>query len=284
MDFEEFLIAQNEHILIEMTQERFLSHAPMPEVWHKKALEYYRAYCLTGGMPAVVQYSIMNDSTTIGTAQLQELIVNSYIRDMSKYATAGESVKIIACYESIPAQLAKDNRKFQYKVVKKGGSASMFGDSIEWMVSSGVVLRCSKTQGLVPPSIYTDPSSFKLYMGDIGLLSQRNGITMDNLLSPDRLFTGGLAENYVACQLRANGHKLYYWESENRAEIDFLIQHEGNVIPIEVKANLHSKSKSLEIYRNKYNPEYSMRISAKNFGFEKGIVSIPLYAACFVKS
>jgi hypothetical protein len=220
--------------------------------------------------------------TTIGTADLQELIVSSYIKDMAKYASTSDTVKIIACYESLPAQLAKDNKKFQYKVVRKGGSASMFGDSIEWLTSSGVVIKCLKTQGLIPPSIYADPSSFKLYMGDVGLLSYRNSLTMDNLLSTERLFIGGLAENYVACQLKANGYALYYWETENQAEIDFLIQKGGQVIPIEVKANLHSKSKSLDIYRKKYEPEYCIRISGRNFGYGNGITSIPLYAAYLI--
>jgi len=282
MDFEEFLIASGERILIDMIRERYHELSPMPEVWHKKALDLYRTYVLTGGMPAVVKHSVSSEMTTIGTAELQELILNSYITDMAKYASNNDTVKIIACFESLPAQLAKDNKKFQYKVVRKGGSASMFGDSIEWLASSGVVLKCRKTQGLLPPSIYEDPSSFKLYMGDVGLLSFRNNLTMDNLLHTERLFMGGLAENYVACQLKANGYSLYYWESENQAEIDFLIQKGGQVIPIEVKANLHSKSKSLDVYRNKYKPDYSIRISGRNFGHENGIKSIPLYAAFLI--
>ena len=282
MDFEEFLMACGESLLIDMIRERYYEMAPMPEVWHKKALELYRTYVLTGGMPAVVKHSVSGDMTTLGTAELQELIISSYIKDMAKYASTSDAVKIIACYESLPAQLAKDNKKFQYKVVRKGGSASMFGDSIGWLTSSGVVLKCQKTQGLMPPSIYADPSSFKLYLGDVGLLSYRNSITMSNLLFTDRLFIGGLAENYVACQLKAKGYALYYWESENKAEIDFLIQKGGSVIPIEVKANLHSKSKSLEVYRSRYKPEYCVRISGRNFGCGNGINSIPLYAVFLV--
>lgn len=282
MDFEEFLKANNEHVLIDMIAESFEKFTPMADVWHKKAMEYYRMYILIGGMPAVVKYSIDNNKTTVGVTELQELISNSYIKDMAKYASEGETVKIIACYESIPVQLAKDNRKFQYKVVKKGGSASLFGDAIDWLNSSGIVLKCLKTQGLVPPSIYHDPSSFKIYMGDVGLLSYRNNLTMENLLTEERLFVGGVAENFVACQLMANGYKLFYWESENRAEIDFLLHKDAHIIPVEVKANLHSKSKSLDVYRGRYEPKYSVRISGRNFGFENGIKAIPLYAAYLV--
>jgi len=282
LDFEEFLLANGERILIDMIKEHFQKSTAMSEVWHNKALEYYRMYTLTGGMPAVVKASITNNKTILGASELQGLIINSYINDMSKYASASDTVKIIASYESIPAQLAKDNKKFQYKIVKRGGNASLFGDSLEWLISSGVVLKCSKTQGLMPPSIYADPSSFKIYMGDVGLLAYRNGITLNNLLSEERLFTGGLAENYVACQLKSNGYTLFYWESENSAEVDFLIQKDGNVIPVETKANLHSKSKSLEVYKTRYKPEYSIRISGRNFGFDNGIKAVPLYAAYLV--
>jgi hypothetical protein len=142
-----------------------------------------------------------------------------------------------------------------------------------------VVFKCFKSQALMPPAIYHDPSSFKIYMGDVGLLAYKSNLRMENLLSEDRLFSGGLAENFVACQLRANGYSLYYWESDNRAEVDFLIQKDGHIVPIEVKANLHSKSKSLDVLKSKYKPNYSIRISGRNYGFENGIKAIPLYAA-----
>ena len=279
MDFEEFLIAHKETILRDMISEHFHKLTAMPDAWHGKAMDYYRQYVITGGMPAVVKHATTDDRTTEGVQALQELIANSYVSDMSKYASASDTVKIIACYDSIPAQLAKDNRKFQYKVVKKGGSASIFGDAIEWLNSAGIIVKCLKTKGLTPPSIYAEPDSFKIYMNDIGLLSRKNNINYADLLSEDRMFTGGLAENYVACQLKSSGYKLYYWDSENKAEVDFLIQKDGFVIPIEVKANLHSKSKSLNVYRSRYKPEYCIRVSGRNFGFSDGIKSIPLYAA-----
>ena len=282
LDLEEFLLACDETLLLQMIAEHFQSMTPMPDAWHDKAMEYYRMYTITGGMPAVVNHFIQNDKITIGVKDMQELIIHSYISDMSRYASPGDTVKIIASYESIPAQLAKDNKKFQYKVVKKGGNASLFGDSLEWLSTAGLIHKCAKTQGLTPPAIYADPSSFKIYMNDVGLLSCKNNLSFDHLLSEERLFTGGLAENYTACQLKANGYKLYYWESDNRAEVDFLTQIGEQIIPVEVKANLHSKSKSLEVYRSKYKPEYSIRISGKNFGFGNGIKAIPLYAAYLI--
>jgi len=284
MDFEEFLMASGEKVLLDRIYECFNKFIPLSEVWHNKAMQLYRMYILTGGMPAIIKHFIENGNSTVGASQLQELIMSSYIKDMSKYANKTDAVKIIACYESIPAQLAKDNKKFQYKVVRKGGSASMFGDALEWLISSGVVIKCQKTEALNPPSVYADPSSFKIYMGDVGLLAYSNGLTMENLPLGDRLFVGGLAENYVACQLKSNGHKLFYWESENKAEIDFVLQMEGLSIPVEVKANLHTKSKSLDVFRQKFNPKFSIRVSGKNFGFENNIKSVPLYAAYLIKS
>ena len=120
-------------------------------------------------------------------------------------------------------------------------------------------------------------------MSDVGLLCHNIDINYTDLLSnEDNLFTGGLAENYVACTLQSNGYKLYYWTSEGTAEVDFLIQKDGKIIPVEVKAGIHTKSKSLGTYKEKYKPEYSIRLSAKNFGFENNIKAIPLYAAYLI--
>ena len=276
LDFEEFLLANEQLILLDMIKEHFENLTPMPEIWHKKALEYYRTFTIVGGMPAVINEQL-SEKNTLGVAEVQEMIINSYIADMSKYSSNSESVRIRESYESLPAQLAKDNKKFQWKVISKGANAKIFGDSTEWLVSSGIVLKTFKTESKKPLSSYKDLSSFKLYMSDLGLLCHKLEISYSDLISnDDKLFTGGLAENYVACTLKSNGYDLFYWTSEGIAEIDFLIQKEGEIIPIEVKANLHTKSKSLETYKNKYKPKYSIRISAKNFGFENGCVhSLP---------
>ena len=141
MDFEEFLLAHKQTVLLDMIKEHFENFTAMPTAWHSKALEYYRLYTLVGGMPAVVEQLITNNHTTLEVTDLQEFIINSYIKDMSKYASKNDTMKIIACYESIPVQLAKDNKKFQYKIVQKGGSSSLFGDSLQWLISA----RCNFT-------------------------------------------------------------------------------------------------------------------------------------------
>ena len=212
--------------------------------------------------------------------EIRQMILNAYIADMAKYAQEKETVKIFAAYDSLPVQLARDSKKFQYKLIKSGARASQYGDSIDWLVQAGIVNKCSKcTQGFMPPAAFQDLSAFKLYYSDLGLLSARTGMTELSLLAQDsERFRGIYAENYTACALRANGYELFYWESEGTAEVDFLIVREGRVIPVECKAGDHVKAKSLMVYREKYAPAYCIRISGRNFGMADGIQSVPLYA------
>lgn len=133
----------------------------------------------------------------------------------------------------------------------------------------------------MPPAVYQNFSSFKLYMGDVGLLILKSGISTHNILNSievNNTFVGAIAENYVAVSLQTKGYSPYYWESGSQAEIDFVIQDNDDIIPIEVKAGAHTRSRSLSVYKAKYNPDYAIRVSAKNFGFENDIKSVPLYA------
>lgn len=283
LDFEEFLWARGKSLLADTIREHYSSASTMPQALHNEALGDYQAYIITGGMPAVVKTHISKEAL-MTEDEIKNLILNAYVSDMSKYATSAESVKIRAAYDSIPAQLAKDNKKFQYKLIKSGARASLFGESIDWLISSGIVLKCMKCEhGFMPPKAYQDLSSFKLYMSDMGLLSSKTGITMRALTNGEiNQYSGALTENYVACSLAANGYELMYWESKGTAEVDFLIIKDGRVIPVEVKANLNTKAKSLMLYNEKYKPEYLIRISTKNFGFENNIKAVPLYATFLI--
>jgi hypothetical protein len=200
---------------------------------------------------------------------------------MAKYATPSDTTKIMACFDSIPAQLGKDNKKFQYKVVSQGGKASLFGMAIDWLIAAGIVTKCEKVEhGIAPMEIYKNLAAFKLYMCDVGLLSQKVGVSPYDIISGnENYFIGALTENFVANTLERNAYKLYYWTSGGEAEIDFIIQIDNIAIPIEVRAREHVKSRSLSVYTQKYTPEYRIRLSSKNFGFENEIKSIPLYAA-----
>ncbi|MBC3804255.1 AAA family ATPase [Acetobacterium fimetarium] len=278
MDFEEFLWAKNQKMLADEIRVSYEKREPMDLALHKKAMGLYREYLIVGGMPEAVKEYTENNSL-LEVAEIQGAIINAYVADMAKYATPGDTTKIMACFDSLPAQLAKDNKKFQYKVVARGGRASLFGASIDWLLASGIVIKCERVdQGQHPLAIFKDIASFKLYMGDVGLLSHRAGVNeYDIIKGNDHVFIGALTENYVANALTQKGYPLYYWTS-GTSEVDFMIENQSDVFPIEVKARENVKSRSLSVYVKLNHPNYSMRISGKNFGFENDILSIPLYA------
>lgn len=279
MDFEEFLWASDRERFAGLIREHYDSNEPLDI--HSTVMDFYSKYLITGGMPAAIR-EFVGAGSFVAVADIQNRILNEYIADMSKYAEPATSVKIRACYESIPTQLAKENHKFQYNIIRKGGTATLFGESIEWLKYAGVVLKCRKiTHGAMPVKVYVDLSDFKLYMSDVGMLVMQSGMAAQAILSPletGNPFIGAIAENYVAQAFAANRIPLFYWKNDNTAEVDFVIQKGLDVIPIEVKAGVRVRSKSLGIFMEKYKCPYSIRISKKNFGFENGIKSIPLYA------
>ena len=279
LDFEEFLWALGYEKLAEEIKYHFASNEAF--VAHEFALELYQKYFIVGGMPEAVKTFIKADSF-LRVQVVQNDILNEYVADMAKYADMSTSVKIRACYDSIPAQLAKENAKFQYKVVQRGGTATIFGEAIEWLHWANIVLKCQRLEhGFIPINAYMDLINFKLYMGDIGLLTLRSEIPLQTILSPietDNTFLGAMTENYVAQCFRAKNYRLAYWQSEGKAEVDFVLQLDGKVVPIEVKKGRRNRSKSLGVFMEKYDSEYAIRISKKNFGFENKIKSVPLYA------
>ena len=280
LDFEEFLWSAGEERLAEDIRACYKNMEKMPDALHQKAVELYRCYLIIGGMPACVDAFSKNGKTVLVPA-IQNEIINNYVADMAKYAEPLETVKIRACYDSIPAQLAKENTKFQYKVVQKGGGASLFGASIDWLVQAGVVLKCRKIEHAINPiAVYEDLSSFKLYSCDVGLLTMRSGIPQQTILSGEsNLFMGSVAENYIAQALTANGHPLFYWTSEHTAELDFVMQKGTEIIGVEVKKGIKTRSKSLSVFTQKYQTAASIRFSEKNFGSDGNIRAIPHYAA-----
>lgn len=281
LDFEEFLWALGKVGLSEEIRAHFESNEKLETPLHELALECYRSYLVVGGMPAsVLEYLDSGSFTNVPV--VQNRIQSEYIADMAKYSSATTSVKVRACYNSIPAQLAKENHKFQYKVVQRGGSATIFGESIEWLKYAGMVLKCEAvSQGNIPVAVYANQSDFKLYMGDVGLLTMQSGMPQSLILSEineSNTFMGAIAENYVAVALASNGYPLYYWKNDNTAELDFILQQGENVVPVEVKKGNRTHAKSFSLFLKTYSPKYGIRISTKNFGMSEGVKSVPLYA------
>ena len=281
LDFEEFLWALGYEKLADEIKNHYTNNEAMPEALHNVALELYQTYFITGGMPAAVK-SFIKTNSFLKVQVIQNEILNEYIADMAKYADTTTSVKIRACYDSIPAQLAKENTKFQYKVVQRGGTATIFGEAIEWLNLANITLKCQRLEhGFIPINAYMDLINFKLYMGDIGILTLRSEIPLQTILSTieiDNTFLGAMTENYVAQCFKTKNYRLAYWQSEGKAEVDFVLQLDGKIVPIEVKKGRQNRTKSLGVFMEKYKSEYAIRISKKNFGFENKIKSVPLYA------
>ena len=286
MNFREFMWATGNDVLLQMTEEAYRTNSPLASALHEKAMALYRTYLLVGGMPECVsEYIDKNDFDFVRVKQNR--IFDDYSSDMSKYSTGVEAVRHEATFCSVPSQLAKENKKFQYKLIGSGARGRQFEDSIRWLVKAGIVLKCDKAnEGKTPIEFYKDDSSFKIYMSDVGLLTAKMTVPPATVLSDINFggeAKGAITENYVAQQLAANNFKLYYWASGSTAEVDFVIQSNEYAIPVECKANDNVRSRSLRAYIDKYAPPYAIRISGKNFGFENGIKSVPLYAVFCIR-
>ena len=282
MDMEEFMLALGEETLVKEIKKSFDTDKPLPAALHETAMQLYRQYLVVGGMPeCVMQFAQTKDYILV--RHTQDTILASYLNDMSKYNNLNEIKKTRLAYDNITVQLSKKNTRFQYKLIKKGGRASEFENAIEWHCLSGIVSQVYKVEQIKKPlENYRDIDAFKIYVSDLGLLCAKKDLTADDVLyeTPEiNDFKGGMAENYVNVQLSINGYRTYYWQSERGAEIDFVIQRDGKLIPIEVKSADNTKAKSLKVYMDTYNPSYAIKLSAKNFGFEDDKKIVPLYAA-----
>lgn len=282
MDMEEFMVALGEDALVAQIKNSFQTNTPMPSALHDIAMQLYRQYLVVGGMPeCVMQFAETKDYILI--RHIQDTILASYLNDMSKYNNLNEIKKTRLAYDNITVQLSKKNTRFQYKLIKKGGRASEFENAIEWLCLSGIVSQVYKVEQIQKPlENYRDIDAFKIYVSDLGLLcAKKDLVANDVLYMVEELndFKGGMAENYVNVQLTINGYQTFYWMSERGAEIDFVIQCDGKLIPIEVKSADNTKAKSLKVYMETFKPDYAIKLSGKNFGLEDGKKTVPLYAA-----
>lgn len=287
LDFEEFLMASDSKYLVGEIKECFNEFKPLAEAFHEEALDLYKRYLYIGGMPEVVDEYFKTGNFDLVKIK-QQSILESYFNDMGKYNKASEISKTKMVYKNISRQLAKENKKFKYSIIKTGGRASEFADAIEWLCLAGIANQLYKVQQIkLPLNAYKSLDDFKFFMNDVGLCSASQNVYVNDLLfdNPEfNDFKGGLTENYVNNQLVANSFQSFYWTSKYDAEIDFVTRIGENIIPIEVKSSENTRSKSLNEYIGKFNPEYAIRISAKNFGFENKIKSLPLYAVFCLKN
>lgn len=288
LSFEEFLWAHGETHLADAIRDAYENAPDQAFALHDRAMQLVHEYELIGGMPEIVSAYVANDAPGIDAMESarnkQQEINVAYLADMAKYATPTETPRIMAVWNSIPQQLAKENHKFQYKLIKSGGRAAVYENAIAWLDAAGIIMRCTQvTEATAPLKTFENSSSFKTYTADVGLLSaQYEAIPQDLEPATDKAagFRGGITENYVLQQLVASDSSVYYWGTTSKAEVEFIARaKQGDVIPIEVKSGRNVTARSLESFRERYHPPYLVRVSARNFGVGNGIRSIPLYAA-----
>ena len=287
MDFEEFLIATLGYDIINIIKEHYDENKPIVDVMHNKLLSLYRLYLCVGGMPESVKNIINVDKDILQyDKNIIKNIVKGYISDMKKYVTdATETVRIEQIYNSIPSQIGNKSNKFQYSSVHKGARSKNYETALNWLLSSKLINKiCLLPSPQIPPNAFKDDETFKLYIGDVGILNSLLKINFEDIiLDKQFIYKGDITENYINQQLNINFENIYYWKSMNTAEVDFIIYNNDGIIPIEVKAGDTVKSKSLQVYMNRYNPKYGIKVCTKNFGFAKGVKTIPLYSAFLIK-
>ena len=285
LTFDEFLWALHEESL-----QTFLSTlceaTPLPELQHQRCLEYFKLYLYIGGMPeAVASYIETNDLDRV--RQVQDSILKAYHLDFAKHAPPNQIMKINQVWQSIPNQLAKENKKFVYSVIRKGARAKEFETAIQWLYEAGLILKAYNISApRFPIDAYANFNYFKLYFLDVGLLGATSKLPANIILYGHNLFQeykGSLTENVIAQMLSLHEQKLYYWTSEGTAEIDFVLQTNNDIVPIEVKSGSSNKMKSLKIYIDKYQPRISIRTSTRNLAQETNLFNIPLYLMTDVK-
>ncbi len=274
MNFEEFLIASGERQLI--TQIKNSHKIVFPE----KLKDYFQYYLVTGGMPEVVA-SWVNEHNIEKVEKIQDTILSSYLRDFSQHADTSTAMKIRQVWGSLTSQFAKENDKFLWGVVKKGARAREYEIAVQWLVDSGIVRRVERVKlgNKLPMRAYQDSSAFKLYFVDVGLFRRLAQVPTAVVLEKNAIFNefnGLIAEQFVLQNIQSKD--IFYWTSGAQSEVDFVIQYEKDVVPIEVKSGENVKSKSLGVYRGKYNPRLSIRFSMRELLMDDGLLNIPLYA------
>lgn len=288
MDFEEYLIANDENFLIESIKECFVNNKPMLSL-HTKALKYYNSYLLTGGMPeSVLNLININGDYIKYDKNIISNIIESYFDDMKKYIqTQTEALRIRALYESLPSQLSNSSHKFQYSKLNTGAKSRDYELPLDWLLSANMVQKVNCVKTIEKPlKGFEDNDTFKLFLSDIGILNNLLNISINDILNDNlKIYKGVITENYVANQLLANEIPLFYWKNKQNVEVDFLIETKDGIIPIEVKSSDNTQSKSLKIYSTLFDPPYAIRMSTKDFGYnsETKIKSVPLYATFLIK-
>jgi predicted AAA+ superfamily ATPase len=280
LSFYEFLEAAGKSILLENIKKLDRSMIPAISVTAEPKL---KEYMYIGGMPEAVSAYIETGSLH-EARKVQEKILNNYKNDFTKHIRGTDIPKVRMLWDTIPVHLSKEKKKFMYREIKTGARAAAYENALDWLVNTGLVYKVDRVNDAkLPLASYADREAFKIYMLDTGLLSAATGLDIRTFYEPDPLvfkeFKGAITEQFVLQELKTLARlPVCYWgRDEGKSEVDFAVQWQNEVVPIEVKSGIHKKSKSLEIYRDLYKPAHAVRTTMNNFGIADGLYSIPLY-------
>ncbi len=285
MTFSEFLVADGAQNLVEY-MDSVNSFENIPEIFFNILEEKLKVYFIVGGMPEAVK-SWVNEKDISEVNKIQENILIAYEEDFSKHTTAVEANRISIIWNSIPSQLARENKKFLYQVAKEGARAREYEGAVNWLNDADLI---HKIYNVVKPNMplkaYNDLSSFKIYLNDVGLLRRMTDLDSRVVIEGNRVFKefkGALTENYVLQMLLSSGIKVNYFTFDNKYEIDYIMQYKNTIIPIEVKADENINSVSLKHYNEIYNPKIRIRFSMRNLKKDDNLVNIPLFMVEYIE-
>ncbi|MBQ7191633.1 MAG: ATP-binding protein [Paludibacteraceae bacterium] len=276
--FIEFLLALGKEQLVDALQ---AENEPILSALHPTLIELLKQYFFIGGMPEAISKYVETQSY-ISVRRVQEAILKSYLSDFSKHAPKEQIERISMVYRSIPAQLSKENKKFTYGVVKEGARAKDFEIAVQWLIDAGLVLPVSRvTKPQMPLKFYEDFIAYKLYLSDVGLLGAMNGVSPRAMLLSDKVFTeykGAFVENYVLQSLQGLDLPIFYYSKpQSTQEVDFLVQFDDMIIPIEAKSGTNLRSQSLNAYRKEQSPQLAIKTSLLPFKQNEGLINMPIY-------
>jgi len=258
----------------------------IPAPFHDELILLLKKYLFIGGMPeAVAEY--INNNDLFSVTKIQMAILDAYALDFAKHAPNEELMRITQVWESIPSQLAKENKKFIFSVLQKSARGREYETAIQWLTEAGLIYKAYNISVPKLPLVgFANKNAFKVFLLDVGLLSALSNIPAQLVIDNNKLFSeysGAFTENYVAAELAQQSHRLFYWTSEGIAEVDFIIEHQMNIYPLEVKAGLSRKKKSLLVYGDKYKPLCLLRASLMNLRKDGNICNFPLYLISKIK-
>lgn len=277
--FKEFLGALGEEKLKEFI-EKIETVEPLPGNLHEKLLQYFKEYLYIGGMPEAIS-SYLDGGNFSKVREIQKAILQAYSLDFAKHAPKNQILKINQVWDSIPGQLAKENKKFIYSALKQGARAKEFEEALQWLLEAGLINKAINISApRIPLKAYADFNTFKIYAVDVGLLGAMSNLSAKTIIHDNELFQefrGALAENYVAQELAHSQLGLFYWTSEGKAEVDFVIEKDDEIFPLEVKSGNSQKKQSLRLYGEKYHSPLLVRASPMNLKKDGILLNCPLY-------